>query len=237
MLAIALIAILVAVMQNTLMFAFGLKESAIVSSPLSFVGIFIAEFVSIGAGYFCVRKFLRDRRRLVLTAWMIAVLGAAEVVLPVSSFGTLVQRAKRERVLGRIAQVKTVIEPLASDRGTMRFALTYTLKFPKTGRYLTFPAWLGPPTNRVFGDYFMKVHPEYYEESHVFDAGELYSFTVVFDTGGRQFDFSRDSASVDICDGKDYFTACRIIAVGLEGVPAALAARPSPASREPAVLR
>ncbi len=232
--AIALIAILLAVMQNIVMFTFGLKESAIVSSPLSFGGIFLVELVSIGGGYFWVRKCVRNRRRLALAAWVIAVLGAAEFVLPVSSFGALVQHAKRERVLNRIEHMKTVIEPLASDRSGVRFALTYTLKFPNTARYLTFPAWLGPPPNRVFGDYFMKVHPEYYDENHVFDAGPLYSFTVVFDTGDRQFDVSRETASIDICDGKDYFMACRVIAIPLDGVPAALAAHPSPTSREPA---
>ena len=232
--AIALIAILLALMQNMLMFAFGLKESAIVSSPLSFGGVFLVELVSIGGGYFWVRKCVRNRRRLALAAWVIAVLGAAEFVLPVSSFGALVQHAKRERVLNRIEHMKTVIEPLASDRSEVRFALNYTLKFHNTARYLTFPAWLGPPPNRVFGDYFMKVHPEYYDENHVFDAGRLYSFTVVFDTGDRQFDFSRETASIDICDGKDYFMACRVIAIPLDGVPGALAAHPSPTSREPA---
>ena len=89
MLAIALIGILLAVIQNVLMFAFGLKESAIVSSPLSFGGIFLAELALVGAGYFCVRKFQRVRRRLLLAAWVIAVLGATEFVLPVSSFGAL----------------------------------------------------------------------------------------------------------------------------------------------------
>jgi hypothetical protein len=237
MLAIALIAIVLAVVQNIPMFEFGLKESAIFSSPLSFGGILLAEFASIGAGYFWVRKFLRNRRHLALAAWMIAVLGAAELALPVSSFGMLVQHAKREHTLSRIEHVKTVIEPLASDRGGIRFALTYTLKFPKTARYLTFPAWLGPPADRVFGDYFIKMNPEYYDENHVFDAGRLYSFTVVFDTGGRRLDFSKETVSIDICDGKDYFMACRIIAIPLEGVPAALAAHPSPASREPAAVQ
>jgi hypothetical protein len=233
MLAIGLIAILLAVIQNVLMFTFGLKESAIFSSPLSFGGVFLAELFSIGAGYFWVRRCVRNRRRLVLAAWMIAVLGAAELELPVSSFGTLLQHSKRERVLSRIERVKTEIEPLASGRGGTRFALTYTLKFPQTARYLTFPAWLGPSADRLFGDYFMKVHPEYYDENHVFEAGTPYSFTVVFDTGGGQFDFSREAASIDICDGKDYFMACRIIAIPLDGVPAALAAHPSPASSEP----
>jgi hypothetical protein len=235
MLVIALIAIVLAVVQNMLMFTFGLKESAISSAPLSFGGIFLGEVVSIGVGYFCVRKFLRGRRRLALAVWMILVLGATEFALPVSSFGTLIQRTKREHLLNRIEHVKTVIDPLASDRGAMRFALTYTLKFPDTGRYLTFPAYLGPPSNRVFGEYFTKVHPEYHDENYVFEATKPYNFTVVFDTAARQFDFSSEKASIDICDSKDYFMACRIITIGLEDVPSAFAAQPSPASREPAL--
>ena len=237
MLWIALIAIALACLQNILMFAFGLKESAIFSSPLAFAGIFLVELVAIGAGYAFARKFLRRRSGLVLAAWMIAVLGAAELALPVSFFKTLAQREERVHALGGIARGKTLIEPLASDRGGPRFALTYTLTFPKPGHYLTFPAYLGPPENRVFGDYFMKVHPEYYDDNHIFDAGRPYSFTVVFETGGRPTDFSRETANVDICDGRDYFMACRIIAFGLAGVPDALAAHPLPTSREPSVAR
>jgi hypothetical protein len=79
------------------------------------------------------------------------------------------------------------------------------------------------------------VHPEYHDEGYFFDAGKPYSFTVVFDTEGKPFDFSREKANVDICDGKDYFMACRIIGIALDGVPAALTANPSPVLREPAV--
>jgi len=28
---------------------------------------------------------------------------------------------------------------------------------------------------------------------------------VLFDTEGKQFDFSKEKANIDICDGKDYF--------------------------------
>ncbi|MGA3328954.1 MAG: hypothetical protein ABSF45_31270, partial [Terriglobia bacterium] len=119
--------------------------------------------------------------------------------------------------------------------GGSRFALTYTLKFPKTGHYLTFPASIGPWGNQVDGHYFTKEHPEYHDENYVFEAGTPYSFTVVFDTEGRKFDFTREKANLSICTSKDYFMACRIIAIGLEGVPAALATNPAPVLREPAV--
>jgi hypothetical protein len=232
---IALTGTVLAFIQNMVMFSFGLKELAIFSFPLSFTGIFLAEIISMWTGYFCVRKFLRAWRSLALAGWVIIVLGAAELALPVSYFSTWIQQAKKEKILKQIEHVGTSVEPLASDRHGIRFALTYTLKFPRAAHYLTFPAYLGPQGNRVFGNYFTKVHPEYYDESYVFDAGRPYSFTVVFDTEGRQFDFSREKANIDICDSKDYFMACRIIAVGLQPVPAALAAHPSAVLLEPAV--
>jgi hypothetical protein len=232
---IALTATVLAFIQNMVMFSFGLKELAIFSFPLSFTGICLAEIISIWAGYFCVRKFLQARRSLALAGWVIIVLGAAELALPVSSFSMWTQQVQKKRALNQIEHVGTSVESLASDRNGIRFALTYTLKFPRTAHYLTFPASLGPQGNPVFGHYFTKVHPEYYDESYVFDAGKPYSFTVVFDTEGRQFAFSREKANIDICDSKDYFMACRIITIGLEDVPAALTAHPFPVLLEPAV--
>ena len=235
MLIVAGTATLVAFLQNTVMLAFGLKEMAIFSFPLSFLGIFLAEILSIWVGCFCAWRFLTKRRVLALTAWVVLTLGTAELALPASYFSTWVRHARRESVLNRIELGGSSIEALASDRGGQRFALTYTLSFPKTGHYLTFPAYLGPPEKQVFGDYFTKVHPEYYEDDYVFEAGKLYSFTVVFDSGGKPIDFSREKANIDICDGKDYFMACRVIPIGLEQVPVVLAAHPSPGLTEPAV--
>jgi hypothetical protein len=219
------------------MFAFGLKEQAIFSSPLSFMGIFLAEIVSIWAGYFCVRKFFRKRRTVTLAAWAAVVLGAAEIALPMSYLTTSVQHLKRKNVLNQIEYVGTVVEPRSSDQGAGKFALTYTLRFPKTAHYLTFPAYLGPDNNRVFGDYDMKAHPEYYEDNYVFDAGKPYSFTVVFDIGGRPFDFSKEKANIDICDGKDYFMACRVIGIKLDGVAAVQTDHRSPDLGEPATSK
>ncbi len=235
MFVIALIATVLALFQNTVMFSLGMKEMAIFSFPLSFVGVFLAEIVLIWMGYFCIGRLLSRNRELVLMGWAVVVLGAAEPMLPASYFTTLLQHAKRKHVLERIEQAGGSIEALASDQGNIRFALTYELKFPKTGRYLTFPAYLGSEGNRVFGNYFTKLHPEYYDETHVFDAGKPYSFTVLFDTEGKQFDFSKEKANIDICDGKDYFMACRIIEVGLQGVPAALTGHPASGRREPPV--
>lgn len=177
MLVIALIATVLAFVQNMVMFRLGMKEMAIFAFPFFFVGIFLAELVLIWTGYFCIRRFLRHRRALVLAGWAMVVLGAAEPMLPASYFTTLVHLAKRKHVLEQIEQAGSSIEALASDQGSTRFAFTYNLRFPKTARYLTFPACLGPEGNRVFGNYFTKLHPEYYDENYVFDAGKLYSFS------------------------------------------------------------
>jgi hypothetical protein len=235
MFVIALIATLLAFVQNSVMLRLGMKEMAIFAFPFSFVGIFLVEMVLVWTGYFCIHRFLRRMRALVLAGWAIVILGAAEPLLPASYFTTLVQHPKRKHVLEQTEQTGASIEPLASDHSSIRFALTYEPRFPKTGHYLTFPAYLGPERKRIFGDYFTKLHPEYYDESYVFSSGKPYSFTVVFDTEGKQFDFSREKANIDICDGKDYFMACRIMGVGLEGVPAALTSHPSSGRREPAV--
>ena len=235
MFIIALIATILAFIQNLVMFAFGMKESAIYAFPLSFIGIFLGEIAAIWTGYFCARRFLRRRRVLALAAWVIVVLGSAEVALPGSFFTIGIQYAWRNLALQRIKVAGTSFEALASDRGGSRFALTYTLKFPKTGHYLTYPAMIGPYENHVDGYYFTKAHPEYHDENYVFEPGKPYSFTVVFDTEGKKVDYSTEKANIDVCTGKDYFMACRVIAIGLEGVPAALAANPAPVLREPAV--
>jgi hypothetical protein len=235
MFIIALIATVLALIQNLLMFGFGMKEMAIYSFPLSFIGIFLAEIAAIWMGYFCARRFLRRRRVLALAAWVLVVLVAAEVALPASFFSIGVQYAGRKLMLKRIELAGTTFEALASDRGGSRFALTYTLKFPKAGHYLTYPASIGPWGNQVSGNYFTKVHPEYHDENYVFDAGRPYSFTVVFDTEGKKVDYSTEKANIAICTSKDYFMACRVIAIGLGGVSAVLAANPAPVLREPAV--
>jgi hypothetical protein len=87
---IALTATVLAFIQNMVMFSFGLKELAILSFPLSFTGIGLAQVISIWAGYFCVRKFLHARRSLALAGWVIIVLGACtsgELFLNVDSAG------------------------------------------------------------------------------------------------------------------------------------------------------
>lgn len=233
MLVVAVAATILAFIQNLTLLAFGLKEMAITSWPLSFVGIFLLEISLIWIAYFCVRKFARRRRWAVLAGCVILILGAAEAVLPVSTFTTFVQQYQRKRVLRQIELAGSSVKALSRDEGGVRFALTYTLRFPRTAHYLTFPAYLGPTGNRVFGNYNMKLNPEYYDEDYVFEAGKAYSFTVVFDTQGKQFDFSQEKANIDICDGKDYFMACRIIGIDLKGVPVAMTDPVQPGRHEP----
>ena len=102
MFIIALIATVLAFIQNLVMFGFGMKEMAIYSFPLFFTGIFLGEIAAIWTGYFCARRFLRRRRVLALAAWVIVVLGSAEVALPGSFFTIGVQYAGRKLALNRI---------------------------------------------------------------------------------------------------------------------------------------
>jgi hypothetical protein len=235
MLVIAILATLLALIQNLIMFAGGMKESAIYSSPVFFTGIFLLEIALIWVAFFCVRKFVRQKRELALAGCAILILGVAEFALPASFFTILIQHTERKYLLHRIRHVGTSIEPLSSDDGGTRFALTYTLMFPKTRPYLTYPATVGPEDNQVFGYYVHKLDPAFNDEKYVYEAEKPYSFTVVFDTQGKNFDFSRDKANIDICDSNDYFMACRIIQIGLNGVPAALANPALPGKLEPEV--
>lgn len=235
MVFIAITATLLAIVQNLILFAAGGKEGAFGSSPFFFLRFFLLEIALIWVAFFCVRKFARQKREFVLAGCAILILGAAEIALPASFFTIMIQLAERKYALSRIQHVGTSIEPLSSDDGGTRFALTYTLKFPKTRPYLTYPATVGWGESQLSGYYFHKSHPEYDDENYVYEAGTPYGFTVVFDTDGKTFDFSKEKASIDICDKKDYFMACRIIDIGLEGVPAALA-NPAPPDRlEPEV--
>ncbi len=232
---IALVATVLALVQNLAMFSLGMKEMAIMSFPLSFAGVFLLQIASIWIVYFCIRKLLRRHREAVLAGCMVIILGSAEIALPASYFTYLVQHAGRKHVLEQIRYEGSSIEALASDQSGRRFALTYTLRFPRTGHYLTFPADLGAAPNQVFGNYFTKLHPEYYDDNYEFNANGPYSFIVVFDTGTNQFDFFKEKANIDICDSKDYWMTCRVIGIGLEGVPAALAVKVPAGKYEPAV--
>jgi hypothetical protein len=129
MLAIALIATILALIQNGAMFAFGVKEMAIASAPLSFIGIFLAELAVIWGGYVACRK-LRRRRSLLFGLVSVAVLGGAELALPVSSFKTMLGLFERERMFGRIEVASHSAEKLADQSGKVRLAVTYTLRFP-----------------------------------------------------------------------------------------------------------
>jgi hypothetical protein len=185
MLVIAILATLLALIQNLIMFAGGMKESAIYSSPLFFKGIFLLEIALIWVAFFLRAEVRTPKRELALAGCAILILGVAEFALPASFFAILIQHAERKYVLNRIRHVGTLIEPLSSDDGGPRFALTYTLMFPKTRPYLTYPATVGPEDNQVFGYYFHKLHPEYNDEKYVYEAVKPYSFTVVFDTEGE----------------------------------------------------
>src|SRR5208282_2460787 len=109
--------------QNLVMFGFGMKEMAIYSFPLFFIGIFLGEIAAIWTGYVCARRFLRRRRLLALGAWVMVVLISAEVALPASFFRVWIQHEGRQLMLNRIELAGTSFEALASRRGGSRFAI------------------------------------------------------------------------------------------------------------------
>lgn len=235
LLVIAIAATVLAFVQNSVMFALGMKELAIFSFPFSFAGIFLLELAGIWVSYFLLRnRNLRDKK-LIYAGCAVLILAATELALPMSYLKVRIRNARREKVLNEIQVLSHSIEPLRSDQGGIRFALTYTLKFPKTAGFLTYPAWLGDINSEIFGNYFTKLNPEYFEDSYIFDAGRPYSFTVVFDTKGKKVDFSRNQANIDICDGRDYFMACRIIHLGIQEVPSAFSSGAAPVRYEPEV--
>ena len=234
---IAIIVSILAFIQNAIMFFFGLKESAIFAFPLSFIGIFLAELFLIWSGFLVIRRFVQAWKGALFIAWSLVILCIAESVLPASLFSNYFKHEQRQRVLNMIQVTGKSVEVLASQNEVgSRFALKYSLQFPKTGHYLTFPADIESSTKSlVFAHYFLKIHPEYYEESFTFEPGRSYEFLVIFDSGSKIFDIG-DKANIDICDGKDYFMACRVIKIDVgELLNKALASNPTPAGHDPAV--
>lgn len=234
-LAIALAATFLLCLQNKPMFALGMKELAIFSFPFSFAGIFLLQLIAIWVAYFLLRNRTIRHREFVFAGVALLTLTAGEVALPASYLKNHLRHARREKALNQIEVVGHSVEPLRSDRGGTRFALRYTLRFPRAAHYLTYPAWLGESHNGIYGNYFSKIHPEYLDETYTFDANKTYDFTVVFDTGGKRVDFSREQANIDICDGKDYYMTCRIIPFPLQDVTTAFAGVAQPVRYEPEV--
>jgi hypothetical protein len=122
----------------------------------------------------------------------------------------------RKRTLDQIRLEGVTVTALAADPDRSHFAVTYTLEFPRPGHYLTFPAYMGAATNRVFGDYVTTRNPEYFRDDFVFEASKPYTFAVVFDAPRRGADSSRATVNIDVCDGKQTVMVCRTFPVGVE---------------------
>src|SRR5215475_6283891 len=117
MFLIAVLATMLAFVQNSVMFTLGLKEMAIFAFPLSFLGIFFVEVGLTWGGYFCIRRFIAGKRELVLAGWVALVLAGAEPMLPASAFRTFIQQSKRKHVLRKVERAGSSIEPLSSEAG------------------------------------------------------------------------------------------------------------------------
>src|SRR5258708_1196755 len=99
MFIITIISTAIVMVQNVIMFRFGLKEAAILAFPLSFVGIPLAEIISVWAGYFCIPSSSAPVEASPWPDGVIMVLGMAELVLPASYFATAVRQLGRGHVL------------------------------------------------------------------------------------------------------------------------------------------
>jgi hypothetical protein len=235
--AIATIVSVLAFIQNSIMFSAGFKEMAVFAFPLPFVGIFVAEIILIWTGAFVIRRLIKAKREALFIVWSLVILGTAELVLPVSYFSNYVKHARREGILNKIELTGKSVEILASENQPgSRFALKYNLQFPKTGHYLTFPAYIELNNgSRVFGNHFRKVHTEYYDEEFTFERSKSYEFIVVFDSGARSL-AAQQIANIQICDEKSYFMTCRTIKIDVEDLlKDALASKIAPTAHEPAV--
>jgi hypothetical protein len=144
-------------------------------------------------------------------------------------------RAEQMKLLDGIRLGETSIEPLASDTGGQRFALTYALTFPQTGRYSVGAGSIGANERREFGHAFRELEPAIYERGHLFEATKPYRFTLVFDTQGKAFDFGKEKATVHVCTDTRMQTVCNDIDVDLRAVVAAFASHPRPWRVEPEV--
>jgi len=180
-----------AVVQNLALFAFGLKEGF---QPLFFAPC-AAELVFLWTGWWLAPR--------AIVGWCVAVLLVAELLLPVSTFTVYVKSIPR-----RIALAGIRVEHASTELLPDGVRLRYTLRFPRRGRYLTFPAFAGTRDHPVgYGEY-VREHPEYLDGDYVFETGKSYDFAVDFKPKAAQ-------ANIDVCDGRDYFMQCRVIAIPL----------------------
>ena len=115
LIVIPIVASILAFIQNSLMFSFGLKEQAIFGFPLPFIRIFLAELLLIWSGFFVIRRFVEAREYAFLIAWSLIILCLAESVLPASYFSNHFKHSQREGVLNMIQVTGKSVEVLASQ--------------------------------------------------------------------------------------------------------------------------
>ncbi len=112
---IPIIASILAFIQNSIMFSFGLKEQAIFAFPLSFIGIFLAELFLIWSGFLIIRRIVVAGKAALFIAWSLAILCIAESVLPASLFSSYFEHLQRKSILNMIHVTGKSIEVLSSQ--------------------------------------------------------------------------------------------------------------------------
>jgi hypothetical protein len=209
MIPIAIVATLVAIVQNLVMLALGAKEGAIAYSPLTFVGPVLLETAFIWVGFFLV-GYRRAHRRRLLALWSLVVLAGAQVGLPISLFSTVFEQMRHRRLLRQIRVANVRVDTSLAGSGPRAYIVTYTLVFPSNGRFQTLPAYIGRPGLRTFGEYDTLSHPEYLRHGFGFSGGQHYTFVVRF-APDRSEDLSKDPPTIDICDDPGPRMVCRAI--------------------------
>lgn len=212
MLLIAILGTVAAALQNILILGLAAKELDAGAAAIAFARPVAVEAALIWAGYLLVRRFVPSRRVLAFGAYVVGVLVLAEAVAPVGLGRFTLTRAAARRRLARIEVVQSAVRAPVANRPS-EIALDYALRFPTAGRYLTFPAFIGEGTRRIFGDYDTTQHAAYFHDDYVFDAGKAYAFSVRFPTELARAPDS--SAKIQICDSKEYSMSCRLIAIRL----------------------
>ena len=210
---IALIASFVSLYQNKVMLLFGLKEGAIFYAPFRFGLFFFVEQTVIWAGLFGLSFAVasRKRRALMMLLVSVGIIGACETVMADSTFKWDYRDHMKTAVLKQITVDSTRVEKLAEGG----FKLTYALKFPKDGHYLTFPAYFETPIMHNSGKY----EGDDYEEAYTFMAGKPYAFVVRFPDATA----NRGTAYITICDSKDYDMSCHQIPIKVRDIEQAAA--------------
>jgi len=185
----------------------------------------LGEVVLIWVGYVVARQ--RNWSTGLLRWWVALVLFLGGIGLSHSMDGII--EARRAPFVAALDQVEVKllrIEPLASDRGRKRFAVNFSVLSPGADIWCC-TLTMGPEGNRVSGFSLKNRNPDLPNREEIagrYEAGVTYEFTVIFDTYGGVYDYSKDKVTVGFGHARE--PAASRVEIGLDDVPAAFASWP-----------